>query len=168
MHRDNASFFQREFQIEVEIRCVHADKYIRRITDELLAQLAADTGDFAIMAQHFDVAVHSELFHGKENFHPCRLHLRPANAGETQFGIILPERFDQVAAKQVARSFTRHHGDGFYGMLHEKINELSRARNDSENPPMHEVHDEHQPAPVWLLLPVPAITPTCTKSCRHA
>jgi hypothetical protein len=31
----------------------------------------------------------------------------------------LRESLYQVAAEQIARSFARHHGDGFYGLLHE-------------------------------------------------
>jgi hypothetical protein len=63
MDSGDALLFEREFQTEIEIRRIDANKNIRRIRPEISPQLAAYTEDFEIVAQHFDVAAHRQFFH---------------------------------------------------------------------------------------------------------
>ncbi len=44
-----------------------------------------------------------------------------ADTDKTQIGHGLLERFHQMAAKQIARSFARHDGNGFNRRLHGKL-----------------------------------------------
>src|ERR1039457_6780613 len=77
-----ALLLEREFQIDIEIRRVYRDEQIRAISQKIGAQLAANADDLEIVAQHFHITVHRQLFHREQHFHACGLHLWTADAHE--------------------------------------------------------------------------------------
>src|ERR1039458_1598416 len=102
-----ALLLERELQIEIEIRRVYRNEQIRAISQKIGAQLAANADDLEIVAQHFHITVHRQLFHRKQHFHACGLHLGTADANELQIGASFIQGCHQVAAEQIARCFAR-------------------------------------------------------------
>ena len=79
MHGFYSAGTQVGFQRQVEIGCVHADKYIGWSRDQPLAQLAAYAHNFPVAAYQFPAeAVHRQLVLWPPGLHTAGHHLRAA------------------------------------------------------------------------------------------
>lgn len=63
------------------------------------------------MAQHFNIAAHRQLLHGKQRIDSGSLHLRPADTDKFDSRNTARQRTDQVGAQQIAGSFARNNTD---------------------------------------------------------
>ena len=111
MHGLDALHLQRCFQIEVEIGRIDADEEVRaRVASvqQALFQLLADAENFAVMAQHFDIAAHGQFFAGPPGVKAPADHLRAAYAARCQGRPARFQAVEQQAGEQVAGGFARH------------------------------------------------------------
>ena len=70
MNTGNAALLEGFFERQIEIRCINADEYVRRIGEQAAFELAADPGNFTVVLQRFDVAKYGELSSGYQASKP--------------------------------------------------------------------------------------------------
>ena len=93
---------QGAFQRKIEIRCIHSDKYIRRIGKKIIPHLATDFQYFREATQDLGNSHHCKLLHRIEKYATRILQARTAYPGN--LNIIAPffQGVDQVGGKHVA------------------------------------------------------------------
>ena len=105
--------FQRLFQRKIEIRGIDTNKYIRWIGLQASFDIAANTGNLAIMLENLYLASISELLKRVPLLIPLPKHFRAANAVKPGIRQFLFKCLNQVAGQQIARRFSRHHGNTY-------------------------------------------------------
>ena len=105
----DAFSFERGFQIQIEIGCVHANKHIGALLQQPSFELIADAHDFPVMTQHLHVATHGKLVAGPPGVEATPCHLRPANAVCVKRGPAFLQTIKQQAGQQVPGGLAGHH-----------------------------------------------------------
>ena len=111
VHGFDACGTQITFQVQVEIRGVHANKQIGWCLQQTLLQLLADAHDLTVAAQQFPAkAVHRQFVVRPPGLETLALHAGPADTGGQQATPACMQALQQQPGQQVARGLARHHG----------------------------------------------------------
>ena len=125
-------------QVEVKVGRVDADEQVGTLTrrgQKPLFELLANAGDFPVMAQHFDIAAHSEFVAWPPCIKTQAGHVRTTNSAGFQTRPARGQPFQQQTGQQITRNFASHHRDVWQPMPEPRKRNLSRW------------HHPHRPLP---------------------
>jgi len=111
MDAPNTVPLELSFENQIEIRRVNADKDIRWVGQQPSLEVAANRGDFTIVAKHLGIPADRQFFQRMPGLETHAEHSRPANPEEDGAGKPGLECLHQLAGEQVAGRFSGDHGD---------------------------------------------------------
>ena len=103
--------FRRGASPQVELLGIDADVDVGPLLEHAREQVATDAQQTRQVRQDLEQAHHGEILGALPGFAAGRDHARPGNACEPRAGQASAQRFDQVSAEVVARSFAGDQDD---------------------------------------------------------
>ena len=96
MNGGDARPLEIKLKAQVKIWRVDTDKNRRRVLQKMALEFAPYTGNFRVVAQHFNIAAHGEFFHREQGLNARSDHARPCDAFELKISPSRLERRNQM------------------------------------------------------------------------